>query len=245
MDDVSKQSKRTHFARAAEHFRDLAPERTAEIFENAADVTLVVGADGIIHDAAFGMSSLLAAGGESWTGQRWEDTVTVECKAKVAEILEDARTGARITSREINHAMPDGDDVPIRYSAARLHENGSVIVFGRDISKVATLQQKLMNSQLSIEREFARLRSGEMRYRMIFQLGDVPQVVVDTTNLRVCDVNPAALNMLGMKLRDVDNTKVAQLFDSSDKNALEKLLIAPIVMTSPPRKAIFTSLSLR
>ncbi len=228
MDDLVKKSSIMSFSHAADHFNGLPPERTAEIFGHAADVTLVVDADGVIQDAAFAMSDLFSAGGSDWRGKKWDETVTEECQSKVAEILQEARAGHTIRPRELNHFMPHGDDVPIRYSAVRLDQQGSVIVFGRDISKVATLQQKLMNSQLSIEREFARLRSAEMRYRMMFQLGGVPQVVIDTSNLRVCDINPAALRLLGMEPRQVENAKVTQLFDSNDKEALEKLLMATI-----------------
>lgn len=228
MDELVRQSSTMSFSHAADHFDGLAPERTAEIFGHAADITLVVDSDGVIQDVAFAMTDLFSAGGSDWRGKKWEDTVTIECQSKVVEILREAQAGRTIRSREINHFMPQGDDVPIRYSAVRLDQNGSVIVFGRDISRVATLQQKLMNSQLSIEREFARLRSDEMRYRMMFQLGNVPQVVIDTSSLRVCDINPAALRLLGMEPRQVENAKVAQLFDSNDKEALEKLLVAAI-----------------
>jgi len=228
LDELVKQSSTMSFSHAAHHFHGLAPEKTAEIFGNAADVTLVVDPDGVIQDAAFAVSDLFSAGASDWRGKQWEETVTIECKEKIKEILHEARVNRTIRSREVNHPMPQGADVPIRYSAVRLDEEGSVIVFGRDISRVASLQQKLMNSQLSIEREFARLRNAETRYRMMFQLGGVPQVVIDAGNLRVCDINPAALRLLGMEMRQVENVKVAQLFDSNDKDALEKLLLATI-----------------
>ncbi|MEM8749470.1 MAG: transcriptional regulator PpsR [Pseudomonadota bacterium] len=228
MDELANQSAAMNFARAADHFFGLAPERTAEIFSRASDVTIVVDSDGTIQDAAFAVPDVFNTGGRDWIGRKWADTVTVESRPKIKEILADSLAGRTIRAREINHLLSDGDDAPFRYSAARLDESGSVIAFGRDISRVATLQQKLINSQLSIEREFSRLRSAEMRYRMMFQLGRVPQVIVEASTLRICDVNPSALRTLGMDLRQVENSKVTELFESDNNDALEKLLVATI-----------------
>lgn len=216
------------FAHPAYHFRGLAAEQTARLLANSSDITLIVDGQDIVQDAAIGLKSIFEAVGQEWIGRKLSDTVTGDSEIKVTELLQEARDGQSLHTREINHATPNGDDIPVLYSASRLDDNGSVIVFGRDISRISTLQQKLMNSQLSIEREFSRLRAGESRYRMIFQLGDVPQIVVDATTLRVCDINPAALRMLGRTHQRVDAVKVVNLFDSDDVDLLHQLLRATV-----------------
>lgn len=217
-----------NFARAIDHFGGLAAEQFARILANTADISLVVDADGVIRDTAFGVPALFKAGGNNWTGQKLVETVTSECETKIHEILGEARDGRNTKPREINHAMANGENIPVRYTAVSLGDEGNVMVFGRDISKVSALQQKLMNSQLSIEREFSRLRAGESRYRMIFQLGDVPQIVVDATTLRICDINPAALRLLGRNHQRVEDAKIASLFESGNSELLHQLLRAAV-----------------
>ncbi|MEO0410327.1 MAG: transcriptional regulator PpsR [Pseudomonadota bacterium] len=217
-----------NFANSNDHFGDLAAEQTAGILANAADIALIVDSDGVIRDAAFASKVVYEAGGHLWAGQKFADIVTKDSVNKAAKLLQDARDETKTRPREINHPMEDGADVPVRYTSVPLGETGSVVVFGRDISSVSTLQQKLMNSQLTIEREFARLRAAEIRYRMIFQLGDVPQIVVDASTLRVSDINPAARRILGRNHQRLEDVKVVSLFDSSNADLLHQLLRASV-----------------
>ncbi|MEM7570561.1 MAG: transcriptional regulator PpsR [Pseudomonadota bacterium] len=217
-----------NFAHSNDHFGQLAAEQTAGILANAADIALIVDADGIVRDAAFGIQSIFEGGGGRWVGQRLTDVVTDDCVAKARKILSDARSDEKIRPREINHALEDGTVVPVRYTATPLGDTGNCVLFGRDISSVSTLQQKLMNSQLTIEREFARLRAAEIRYRMIFQLGDIPQIVVDAATLRVSDINPAARRILGRNHQRLEDVKVVSLFDSSNADLLHQLLRAAV-----------------
>ncbi|MEM1318447.1 MAG: transcriptional regulator PpsR [Pseudomonadota bacterium] len=228
MDDLVSRNAAAEFARAKDHFEGLAPERTAKIVASAADVTLVIDAHGVIRDAAFGVEALFNSGGRSWSGRPLMETVTAECEDKVISLLEDARKGGSIRSREINHSLPHGEDMPVRYSASQLDDDGSVIVFGQDISRIVVLQQKLMNAQLSMERDFAKLRAGELRYRMMFQLSDVAQVVVEAEGLTVADMNAAAGRLLGVEVNGAGDRNLAELFDTDDSAVLENVLRATV-----------------
>ncbi|MFD0917831.1 transcriptional regulator PpsR [Pseudahrensia aquimaris] len=228
MDDRVSNSAEMKFSSPHRHFESLPPQNAAEILAAAADVTLVISPEGEVVDAAFGTTTLYEAGGRSWVNRPLKDLVTAECFGKIDAMIEEAHKGKPIRAREINHLMPDGDDVPVRYSAARIADNNHVILFGRDISRIASLQQKLMNSQLSIEREFSRLRAAESRYRTLFQLSDMPQIVVDAASLRVTDVNEAARQMLGHGQVRCEGSKVLSLFDSVNSEVLHKLLLAAV-----------------
>ncbi len=216
------------FAHPDDHFGGLAADQTAQIFESASDIALVVDSDGVIRDMAFGSNAAADLEAGEWTGRKLRETVTIESEPKIEQILEYARSGQQSRPREINHTLPDGTGVPVRYSAMSLNDNGKVVVFGRDISQISVLQQKLMNSQLAIEREFGKLRSSENRYRLIFQLGGVPQIVVDAASLRVSDINTPALKLLGRKRQRVENMRVVNLFDTDNSDLLHQLLRATI-----------------
>lgn len=228
LDDRVTNTAEMKFSSPDRHFGSLPADKAADVLAAAADVTLVISPSGEVVDAAFGTASLYEAGGRSWVNQKLTDIVTSECGDKVASIMKEAESEEAIRSREINHLMPGGEDVPVRYTAARIVENGHVILFGRDISRIASLQQKLMNSQLSIEREFSRLRAAESRYRTLFQLSDLPLIVLDAATLRVTDINQAACRAIGKGQVRCEGAKVLTLFDTLDTEVLHKMLLAAV-----------------
>ncbi|MEM9731896.1 MAG: transcriptional regulator PpsR [Pseudomonadota bacterium] len=228
MDEQVSRSTEMHFSHGPRHFSGLDADEAAQLVAKAADVALVIDKDGTIRDAAFSQEALFRNGGRSWIGRKWVDTATEESEDKIVALMEEAWAEGTIRPREINHSLPHGDDVPVRYSAVWVNDEKVLVVFGQDMSAISGLQQKLMHSQLAVEREFARLRAGEMRYRMIFELSDVALVVVDATTLRINDINPAALRLLSVKRRGLDDIKIEHLFDVENADVLHKLLRATI-----------------
>ena len=217
-----------YFAQPDTFFGGLAGERTAQIVATAADVVLVVGPDDSILDASFGVEALFNSGGREWVGRRLHDTVTPEALGKVESMLAEARGGASaIKPREINHAVPNASDMPVRYAAAKLDEDGNVVCFGRDISRLSALQQKLVASQLSLEREFARLKAGERRYRQIFNLSEAPKIILDADTLDVVDMNAAAERTVGHALSG-KRLPVEALFAKGERQTLHALLRATL-----------------
>ncbi len=69
----------------------------------AADVALVVDADGIVVDVAYGSDDLGRYGCADWVGRPWLETVTVESRPKVEALLRDAAGDAAARWRHINH----------------------------------------------------------------------------------------------------------------------------------------------
>lgn len=228
MDDYSADTTKMRLENLDKYFSGVNIVENAHLFDAAADVTLIVDSNGFIRDAGFRVEELFAAGGRGWVGQLFSETVTIECVDKVESMLKEARSGMTSKPREINHSMPHDDDAPVSYTAARLNNDGDVIIFGQHIAEIATLQRRLMSSQLAMEREFARLRGAESRYRAIFQLSDIPKLVVDATSLRITDVNAAAMRVLGQGSQRLENTKILSLFDNDESEILHKLMLAAI-----------------
>ena len=195
------------FACAEEIFGNLAVQHTAQLVANASDITLITDNHGVIRDLAFQSPSLFDEVGRGWVDQKMVDVVTSECVNKVEELLGAAQDGHEVRAREINHLTKDGSNLPMQYWAMRLGDGDMIVVFGMDISRISDLQQKLMNSQLSVEREFAQLRSAESHYRMMFQLSDTPQIVVDATSLRVSDINETATRLFGRTHQQIGDMK--------------------------------------
>ena len=72
---------------------DVGGEAAVSALAVASDMTLLLDADGVIRDVAFGAEDLAGAfpGRQGWLGRPWADTVTDESRSKVTEVLRDAR----------------------------------------------------------------------------------------------------------------------------------------------------------
>ena len=206
--------------------RTLGPldaEAAGRLVAAATDLSLVVDSQGVIQDATFGSPDLAGEGCETWLGQVWIDTVTVESRPKIQALLRDAVPGAVTRWRQVNHPSATGVDLPVRYSAMRLTHDGPVIVIGRNLRAMANLQVKLAETQQALERDYLRMRGAETRYRLLFQLAGEPVLVVDAATRRVTDVNPAAARLLGKAEKRIVGQDVIDLFDAASTRELEAL----------------------
>ena len=185
------------FSATDEWIRDLQPRSAATLIAAAADVALVVDSDGVVRDLSYSAGEPSPKDMDLWIGRKWSDIVTVESKAKVAELLRDASPTRVTRGREVNHISTAGADVPIRFVTVRMDDHGRVLALGRDLRSIAAVQQKLVETQMSLDREYSRLRSAETRYRLIFQLSTEPVIIFDDVSERIVEANAAACRLLG------------------------------------------------
>ena len=126
--------------------------------------------------------------------------------------------------REVNHIAPGGGHVPMRYSALQVRDDGRVVAFGRDLRPLANLQQQFVDAQMSIERDYARLRQTEFRYRLLFQIASEAIIIADATTSCITEVNPAALALIGEPSKKIAAQTLIELIDAADAPALQDLL---------------------
>ncbi len=177
---------------------ELDAQSVATLIATASDVALVVDADGIIRDIAFQSEELSEDLDTSreWVGRKMVSTVVLDSRAKVAHLLADAAMhNAKPKWRHLNHATSDGRSIPVLYCAVQVGEDGRMVAFGRDLRAMSSLQQRLMTAQESLERDYARMREVEARYRLLFQMSSEAVLIVDTVRHRVVEANPAARAM--------------------------------------------------
>ena len=203
---------------------DLDPAATASLISAATDVALLVDGAGVIRDVSIGSEDFALEGYQKWIGRTWEDTVTLESRAKVTALLRDAATRSPRKWRQVNHPSPLGTDVPVLYSALQVGKEGGVVAFGRDLRAVAALQQRLVAAQQSMERDYLRLRQLETRYRLLFQTGSEAVLIVDAATLKVAEANPAAALLIAAPVKRIVGHPVVDCFDDASKPALLNLL---------------------
>ena len=109
--DRGLQSLVKHFRAPKESLGDLDAEAAATLIAAAADIALIVDAQGIIKDVAFGSDELSTEWQGKWLGRPWAATVTVESRPKVEALLRDATALAPPRWRHLNHPSADGPDV--------------------------------------------------------------------------------------------------------------------------------------
>jgi transcriptional regulator PpsR len=176
---------------------NLEPQLAADVVANTGDLAVIVDRTGVVRAVVATDSELKETGIESWIGQHWAQTVTLETRGKVEALLRDAGSKAAGRRRQVNHIVPGGNDLPVSYTVMRVGRDGAFVAAGRDMRTVSALQQRLVEAQQAMERDYWRLRHVETRYRLLFQLAAETILVVDSTSMRVMDANAAAGRLFG------------------------------------------------
>jgi transcriptional regulator PpsR len=223
--EIRVPSKRTEPFRAPKrHLGEIDADSAAKLLTAAADIALVIDNKGVIRDVAVGSEELLRDGCTAWVGQRWIDTVTPESRNKVEDMLRDAPGTPAQPWRQVNHPSGRNNDIPIRYSTVQLGASGKVVAIGRDLRGLATLQQRLVETQQTMEREYARLRHAETRYRLLFQISSEAVLIIDAATSRVVESNPAASKLLGRASRRLAGRTFSELFDTEGQRKVQAFM---------------------
>lgn len=220
---------REPFGDSADVFGALDADAAKRLAMVAGDITLVLDDTGTILDASASREEFPDFA--QWIGKSWLDTVTVESKPKVMEMLAAARKGQTQHWRQVNHATGYGD-APVKYLVVAGAKSGRHLAFGRDLRDAALLQQRLLQAQQSLERDYLRMRRLESRYRMLFELSGEPVMIVAAEGYRIKEANPAAHGALGMRPGTLEGAKLLGLVARKDRDALISFLGAVLTATS-------------
>ncbi len=193
-----------------------------------ADIVLLIGRDGHIRAARLG-SDRPIEGLPPITRRAWIDLLAPDSVAKGREILETALNGAgedhQLRPREVNVLAASGP-LPLRIVA--VPQGDEVLLIGQSLQPQADLQRQLIDIQQGMERDYARLRGVEARYRLLFQLAGTPMLIVDAGNRKVVEANAACPPVFGLSAARLIARTLPSLFDEHDWPALDGLLAAAI-----------------
>jgi transcriptional regulator PpsR len=192
------------------------------------DIALVIDRDGVICDMAVSNDELNRDGAQTWLDKRWTDTVTVESRHKVSELLHDARADGQSLWREVNQITPSHNSMMVRYLAIDAGHDGKVIAIGRDDRAISAMQQRLLESQQAMERDYIRLRDAEARYRLLFQITGEAIVIVDSSTRRILEANPAVERLTGATAAKLIGEPFVKLFESRSQDDAASLLVVAL-----------------
>ena len=205
----------------------LAAETVAGLVTAAADIVLVLDRRGIIRDMAFGSEELAADLAGDWIGQPMGGVVCVDSQPKIALLLGEVDSPAPPPrARHANHPLPGGGTVAISWTLRRLDDSNQMLALGRDLRVLAGMQQRLIEAEQSLERDYSRLRLAEARYRLLLQSSAEPIVVVDLGTQKVVEANPMAARLLGEDARQIVGKPFAEQLDAVSGRALPEWFAA-------------------
>lgn len=188
-----------------------------------ADAAFLVNRNGRVQAACFVDGSTLASALAGIEGLMLADVVAPDSRDKAKSLLS-MRDGA---VRELNFKpMASRDPLPLRCVASRGDEG--LVILAADIRPLADAQQRLVTAQQTLERDYARMRAAETRYRALFQLSREPMLIVDAQNRRVIEANAACLGAFNLPLARIAGRSVAALFDEHDGDAVAALLTSAL-----------------
>ena len=204
--------------------KGLEISRTAALIAQTSDIVFVIDSDGVVVDYADSGSNSNDRFTESPLHRQWAELVTVESRPKVAEMLQAARSGEDFRWRQVNLLGGDRSDIPVYFKAVGLDDAGTIIAVGRDMSSMAAVQQRLVEAQITLERESARVRHAETRYQLLFRNSGEAVLTIDPDTETVIEANESAATVLGKTGSSLVNGSLTAAFDE-----LDPLLILALV----------------
>lgn len=214
------------FADFAALFELLDAEAASKLAMIVGDITLVLNDGGTILDGSANPDRYPDF--QDWIGQDFADILTVESRPKVLEMFGAARKGVTQHWRQVNHAHATGD-IAVQYVLVPLADGERHLAIGRDMSEAALLQQRLLQAQQSLERDYMRLRQLETRYRILFEQSSEAVLIVDTGNHQVREANAAAHAVLDARPGSVAGKRLFSFFQRSNKDAMLAFLGSALV----------------
>jgi transcriptional regulator PpsR len=173
----------------------------------AGDFMLAIDEAHIVRDIAVNVRDHGFA--HQWIGRKFIDTVTVESRPKVEQLLGDHSIKSQ-NWRQVNH-MHDGEDLPVTYRVITPAGGGWRIAVGRDLRAISALQQRLLKTQQSMERDYLHLRQTETRYRLLFDNIAYPVLIADADSLNIQQANRACHTLIGAGVGSLDSTAMLAL----------------------------------
>ncbi|WP_435418730.1 transcriptional regulator PpsR [Parerythrobacter aurantius] len=216
MDAPTSEGDRIPFSEPDAVFGNFTQDDVIELAYCAGDFMLAIDEYSIIRDISVrGDDQSIAS---RWIGQKWVETVTTESRPKIERML-DTRQGRDRTWRQVNHRH-DGEEVPVRYRLIRPHKGRWALAIGQDMRGMASMQQRLLKTQQSMERDYLALRQTETRYRLLFDTISHPVIIADAARLEIQQANRAMHALVGAGAGGLDGKPLTALVDGKDRDRL-------------------------
>jgi transcriptional regulator PpsR len=215
----------------AVHFRDIPHDFLAGAVAAGCDLCIVVAPDLTVGRVICGpQMTALSSRTEAWRDAPLVTLFAPESAQKlVARLNETDRAAAGPIALELNHEPKSGVGLPMRYTITRTGTSGYLLLLGRDLSPLEEVQQRLVENQLTMERDYEAQRELETRYRVLMEVNISPIMILSAATGRILDMNSAAAQMVGGVRADLIDAAASQEFETRRRGDLVESLTAMAV----------------
>lgn len=213
------------FQSPSDGFLALDPVAIAAMVANSADFAVELSSDHRVTNVHLGAETLGAPELEALKDAPFESTLTSESLGKFSQIIEGALKGDSPRWRQLNHRSHRDGSFPVSY-AGTARPDGGFLLLGRDKRELATIQQRLVQAQMTIEQDYERIRQVESRYRVLFETGTDALLILTADNGKILDSNSAAAQMLDRDPSDLVNKSFSIKLTADSQAQLDETLQA-------------------
>ena len=121
------------------NIEQLEPHTFSRLLGMVSDVSLIINSQGVVEDVSTGQDMMASLGCQAWIGKRWKDTVTVESKQKIQDLLENG--GYRLLLHHARLCLMLGDHYYSSCGADKKEKWGEINLYANTDQK--GLKQKL------------------------------------------------------------------------------------------------------
>jgi transcriptional regulator PpsR len=201
------------FHNAETIFGDYAADDMVSLATSAADFIIAIDHKNVVRDISLNQSDQPLV--KQWLGKKWADTVTIECKGKIEQLLDLDNAGDN-KWRQVNHQL-NGANIPVNYKVFRPKNSEYFCAIGRDMRAVSELQQRLLKTQQSMERDYLTLRQTETRYRLLFDNIAYPVMIARASDYKIERANSACHKLMAMLPSALEGKALLDLLDADSR----------------------------
>ena len=183
---------------------------------------------------------------DGWVGENLSQWTEADSVDKFMNLLKSPTNldhvvakGADFQWRHINFLSPAKLSAPFLVHLFKFQDAEHLVMIGRDLGSMSKMQQKLMDTHRSMERDYLRLRHTESRYKLLFETASEPILVLDLSSKKIAQANSAAAKALGQHdAKRLVGLEFSQCFDSAGREEIDAML--SLAQTTGKTSAITT-----
>ena len=162
----------------------------------------------------------------NWINKNIYDFLTIESKEKLNFHLTSLSDLSQSSTKwfELNHISENTGEFPVKYKGFKAANKKNVILIGNDLSLVAEIQKKFVNSQLALEREYSRYRSFETKYKALIEFSEEPLFLIDGVTGKILNLNDSAAKIINEKRDKLVGKSLSKFFNFKNDNEFIELL---------------------
>ncbi|MEM8788142.1 MAG: transcriptional regulator PpsR [Pseudomonadota bacterium] len=210
------------FHAQSDGFLSLDSGAVLALVANSSDHAVVLDKDLVVSRVIIGAAAQQSDTINDLIGRSFISTLTSETVPKFDEMVAEARLARAPRWRQLNHLTLGDLSLPVIYAAVA--HGDALLLVGRDRRELASVQQRLVQAQMTIEQDYERIRQAESRYRVLFETDDDALAILGTDAAKIVDANAAAAGLLGRDAADLTGRSFINKIAPDSQPDLTRLL---------------------